>query len=266
MKIKITKWVNRLGNNFIQLLYVLFLAFHLNYNVYIPEHKLFNKTFIKINDKDENEELDVEFISLKGFRLRYIFKKFKISEKNFYNKEIFLKVINILKDLFIIKADNILLNNYLVIHIRSGDIFKKKIRTNYKPPPLAYYEEIIEKTNYENIIIVCEDDRNPVLYKLIEKYKNIKWKKNTLEEDIKIILSAKNIVTSVGTFIPSLLLLSENVNKLYLSSNPRKLKEYLLLLDNLEHIYFNYNDYYRKIKKWKALNHQKKFLINYKKN
>ena len=53
------------------------------------------------------------------------------------------------------------------------------------------------------------------MFKCVKLYKNAIWKKNTLEEDIRIILGATNIIFSVGTFIPSLMLLSNNNKYLY---------------------------------------------------
>ena len=60
------------------------------------------------------------------------------------------------------------------------------------------------------IIIVSEDKKNPVVEKLLKLYKNSEYNKNSLTKDIKIILGATNIVYSVGTFIPSILLMSNN--------------------------------------------------------
>ena len=50
---------------------------------------------------------------------------------------------------------------------------------------------------------------------MLKLYKNTVYEKNSLEKDIRIILGATNIIFSVGTFIPSLMLLS--VNKKYFS-------------------------------------------------
>ena len=70
---------------------------------------------------------------------------------------------------------------------------------------------MISKYKYEKIHIICEDTINPVVNKLLKLYKNAIYEKNTLEKDIRIILGATNIIYSVGTFIPSLMLLSSNI-------------------------------------------------------
>ena len=66
------------------------------------------------------------------------------------------------------------------------------------PPPLSYYIKEINKYNYEKIYIVCEDRVNPVVNKLLELYENAIHNINSLEEDIRIILGAKNIIYSIS--------------------------------------------------------------------
>ena len=80
---------------------------------------------------------------------------------------------------------------------------------------MSYYCKFLDKNNYTKIIIVCEDRINPVVNKLLKLYKNAVYNKNSLTEDIKIILGATNIISSVGTLVSSLIMLSNNIKNCY---------------------------------------------------
>lgn len=153
----------------------------------------------------------------------------------------------ILQKAFLINNINKLPENDIVIHIRSGDIFSSKPHPNYVPPPLSYYTKEIDKCKYEKIHIVCEDTINPVVNELLKLYKNAVYEKNTLEKDIRIILGATNIIFSVGTFIPALMLLSNN-NKYLYGRHPynEELKEY-----------------YKIMKPWKNTIVQRNYILTY---
>jgi hypothetical protein len=60
----------------------------------------------------------------------------------------------------------------LSIHIRSGDIFVDKPHPSYVQPSLEYYKiaimDFISCNSVNQISIVCEDMRNPIIHKLIE--------------------------------------------------------------------------------------------------
>jgi hypothetical protein len=108
--------------------------------------------------------------------------------------------------------------NSLVIHIRSGDIFNTIPHPNYIVPPLMFYTKIIDSNIYKKIYIIAEDMKNPCIEELLRKYDNIIFKKQTLEEDINMILQASSIVISCGSFVQSLLLMSTKIKRLYLPS------------------------------------------------
>jgi len=106
----------------------------------------------------------------------------------------------------------------LYIHMRSGDMFHKpgwKWSNFYIPPPLRFYYNAIRARAWRNIYIICEDRKNLCLSALIDKYPHVKWRQQSLSEDIKLILSARNIVYGGGTFIPSLLEFNKDVKLIY---------------------------------------------------
>lgn len=104
-------------------------------------------------------------------------------------------------------------NDNMCIHIRSGDIFnphKRKVHPKYVQPPYDFYKMILdlEKFKGKQVKLVAEDNKNPVIDKILKNYKNVSWSKNTLKQDQEIIMNSKYIVCGFGTFVPELLYLS----------------------------------------------------------
>ena len=235
----------RLGNNIIQLSNIISIAIAYKHNIKINpvinkllkffDLSVIEKYFNKYNNSEIITDKDNFFFTSRLPFPNDIFKQ-NIKERN-----------KILQKAFLIKNINKLPENDLVIHIRSGDIFKSKPHPIYVPPPLSYYTEAIDKYKYEKIHIICEDTINPVTNKLRKLYKNAVYEKNTLEKDIRIILGATNIIYSVGTFIPALMLLSNNNKYIYGEAcNKEELK-----------------DYYKIMKPWKNTIEQRNYILTY---
>ena len=79
----------------------------------------------------------------------------------------------------------------LVIHIRSGDIFNRNITIHpmYSPPPLAYYQEIIEEHSMQSrevILVTLNKHMSPLVAALLEIYPHIKIQAGSLEEDVAV--------------------------------------------------------------------------------
>ena len=73
--------------------------------------------------------------------------------------------------------------NDLYINIRSGDIFVNAINRNYAQPPLCFYQNIIDKNNYDNIFILSNGHENPVVDELLKLYNTIKYIHGSVEDD-----------------------------------------------------------------------------------
>ena len=201
----ITHWMGRLGNSIQQLSNAIDLAIAYKHNIkFNVRHGLFNlsvieRYFKKYNNSDKITDIDQFFYRQK---LPYPPDTFtRNSEER--NK--------ILQESFLITDIDKLPENDLVIHIRSGDIFGNNPHGGYVPPPLSYYVKQIEKGNYQKIHIICEDRVNPCVNKLLELYTNSVHHTNTLEKDIRLLLGTTNLVFSVGTFVPSLMQMSNNI-------------------------------------------------------
>tara|TARA_Y100000590_G_scaffold463197_1_gene629335 strand:- start:343 stop:1074 length:732 start_codon:yes stop_codon:yes gene_type:complete len=235
------EWYGRLGNNIIQLSNIIHIAIAFKHNIKINrQHRFFDVSLIeKYFNKYSNSEIITDnnnfYYNIKLSFSNAIFKQ-NIEEKN-----------KILQNAFLINNINKLPENDLVIHIRSGDIFNTHSHPKYVPPPLSYYTKEIDKYFYKKIHIISEDTKNPVVNELRKLYKNAVYEKNTLEKDIRIILGATNIIYSVGTFIPSLMWLSNNNKYLYGEPfNNERLKEY-----------------YKIMKPWKNTIEQRNYILTY---
>jgi len=242
----------RLGNFLIKIKNAIHIALYYNYNVILPKHNFFNSTYLIINKS----------ITIEAKQITDKYQFFHRDKIENINKSIFDentdKVINIIKDIFIFKNIQPLESNDLVIHIRSGDLFiGTSPHPKYLSPPLSYYEKIIENNSYNNIYLIAEDTLNPCINKLLELYPRIIFKLQNLEQDIKLILSATNVVISIGTFVSELLSISDNVKNVYLPNycNFKKLgvKNHLTDL----------SEYYKLMIPWKNTLEQKKKMLEY---
>jgi len=256
MNLKINGWYGRLGNNIIQLKNAIQIAIYYNYNIILPYHKYFTTTYIIINDKvniDDTIFIDDNFY----YAINNI-------DKNLFNENID-KTISILKEYFSIKNIPSLNKNDLIIHIRSGDIFYTIPTHNaYIVPPLSYYVNIINNNNFDNITIIAEDNINPCINKLLELYPKIKFNKQSLDDDIKLILATTNIIESFGSFTTSLLLLSDNIINIYRTSYQSSHFNIILsksLLKNINKI--DLPDYYKKMFPWENTDEQKTLMLSY---
>lgn len=109
--------------------------------------------------------------------------------------------------------------NTLVIHLRGGDVFGVRDAPEYGQPPLGFYMKVLAHRAWERVIVVHEDDRNPVLQGLIEHCQNeaipCRQVSGALRDDLAILLAAENFVASRGTFGPAIAGLSQRVNTIY---------------------------------------------------
>ena len=262
MTLKIKGWSARLGNNICQLKNASFIAFHHKHDLIIPKNNFFRNTHLLKENENNNKEIMID--KKNNFKSQFHFNlPFKVEH------HLFEKNIDDVKDIMIqnfkynYKKRQSLTNNDLVIHIRSGDLFKtdEKVHPKYISAPLYFYKKIITNNHYKNIYLVCEDTKNPVIKKLLEIYPNIIYnEKNTLKDDIKLILQAKHIVSSVGTFVQSLLWMTKYTKKVYIPSFVRK-NGYP---PNLKIEVIDLPGFKEKIGKWKNNKEQRKILIHYK--
>ena len=212
----------RLGSQIQSIKNALYVGIHFNMNIKISTNHFYtNKDklpyipeFIRINDSSSSEILFTHtFLNITSL----------CGEITKINKSIFkknhIKVLQKLREIIKLPIPTKkAASDDLYIHMRSGDMFHQpgwKWSNFYIPPPLIFYYNAIRERSWRNIYIICEDRKNLCLFALLDKYPHIKWIQQSLIEDIKLILSARNIVYGGGTFVPSLLEFNRNVQMIY---------------------------------------------------
>ncbi len=219
--IVLDKWQGMLGNTIMQVYNVLLIAIDKRYNIRLPDQESKHKfskysRFYKTRDIILNKDSDKKEIK---DRFNFYYQKWLPKYKDCFNKN-HNKVVKLLKSQLIFDDNEIidLPKETLLIHMRSGDIFANCPHPKYVPPPLYFYDKVINENNYSKHLIATENGRNPCL-KHLKNRKNTTWLGGNLMKDIYHIMGAKHILFGVGSFVPCLLMLSNNVEKIYVPSN-----------------------------------------------
>lgn len=211
----IRKWYGRLGNNIEQLHNTILIALYYNYTICFPKHRFFNTTSIVLNKEPLIKTISDEH----DFFNRETVKNIN-SALFTLNKE---RSLEILQGCFVIKAATIkpLGSNDVVIHIRSGDIFSETPHPLYIQPPLSFYTQLLTDKKFDTIYLIAEDTKNPCIDALLKLYPHIHYSKNALEDDIRILLSGRHVIGSTGSFVSSLLKMTNNTVSLYKYDFPK---------------------------------------------
>ena len=202
----VAKWFGRLGNNIIQLSNVIDIAMAESHYIAfkVPAHPFFDLSLIEryfSEAKNEKVITDEDNFFYKH-RLPYPQSVF---ERNATPRNA------LLKKAFCVHNVEKGPDDEVVVHVRSGDVFSALPSPQYVPPPMSYQLRELGRNRYRRIKIVCEDRANPVVRALLRLYKNASHAIQPLTHDIKTILGAANIIQSMGTFVPSLMQLSNNI-------------------------------------------------------
>ena len=178
--------------------------------------------------------------------------------------------VDVIKNEILMNLPKITVNTEdLFIYIRSGDIFEKTMRS-YFQPPLCFYKAILDNFIFENIYIISENKNNKLIDELLAQYPNIIYSQNSLKNDVSILAHSYNIVGGYTTFLKSIILLNNNLKKMwyfdfYVSRQDSYFFSYEFNHKNIT-IYKmknkNYN-YYNKIIKFHDLQSQFNFMMNY---
>lgn len=261
MSVNIIKWYGRLGNNITQIVNAILFAYYYNIKIInFPEHSYFKQNFIDlrqyVSDKINNKNFNDIF-----FSRNEICQKYNLNISIFENNKI--NIGEIIKSLISLteyeKLD--ITDNDLIIHIRSGDVYNSNPHPGWVQPPLSFYENIIKEKEWRKIILICEDDKCPIIKPLLNKYNNIIFRIQPLQQDIIYIIQSKNICFGMGSFIPALLLLNSNLNTIYY---PKYCYRYIIdLISYKEKKEYELLNYIKK-GEWKNTNEQVDIMLKYK--
>lgn len=215
--IRMINWFGRFGNNIIEITSGIYLAKKNNAKFTHDKHHL-----IDGNEYDFSENV-IKQTEIRRSRYLYHIKDIPFQDRIDICHEYIRPRLPWVKDLHAINDD------VIVIHIRSGDIFDgycvcpktgKKVFCNlglYPQPPFAFYKKVIDEGKFKKIHIITEKDRrNPTIDMIVREYSNVVVQSGTFEEDANVILSAKHVVPSIGTFSFSLIMLSKKCTTVYL--------------------------------------------------
>lgn len=110
-------------------------------------------------------------------------------------------------------------NRELTIHIRGGDVFSRNPEEMYGQPPWAFYQRVLESQRWERVVVVSEDDRNPVVDHIAQ------WclqngirpvnAGGSFSSAVEAISMGRNLVSATGTFLPAITYLSGGERVLY---------------------------------------------------
>ena len=128
--------------------------------------------------------------------------------------------------------------NDLYIHIRSGDIFTTSHPNLYAQPPFCFYETILNNFPFNNVNIIAMDNKNPVINKILEKFKNVNFITHSLEIDIAYLVNAYNLVASVSSFFVSSIKFNDNLQNCW---------EYDIYhnIEKLRHLHYDFYQFNR---------------------
>jgi hypothetical protein len=120
------------------------------------------------------------------------------------------------------------LDDELVIHIRSGDIFvgDEPVSSWYRQPPLSFYQHVINKMRADGRIkrvrLVYEDEGNPCIEALRDWLRTedipFRIQSGSLAEDLAVLIDAPHLVFGHGTFGYAVCRLSKHIQTLHFFS------------------------------------------------
>ena len=121
-----------------------------------------------------------------------------------------------LASLFALDSIQALPESTLVIHIRSGDVFSSTPHRDLGQPPLSFYSVVIKRLIPSKVILVFEDEANPVIESLMRLLSEMKIdtsiQSSDFLSDLSVLLSARALVRARGTLGDAIELLSPNLH------------------------------------------------------
>jgi hypothetical protein len=202
----IQKWYGRAGNNVIQLINAGIFSERHGVNILIPNNKDFSGTE-SLNGKIQTTDRSSKILCDTFF---YDTCLFPLARSNEYPKTI--------ENIQTIVAGNKVLKplSSMVIHVRSGDIFKNP-HPLYWQPPLDFYRKVIVMADDRPIFLVYDGDKgNPVIDILNNEYGDrIQLISKSVMEDYQMLMSATHLVLSRSSFANTAALLSKNLEHLF---------------------------------------------------
>ena len=108
----------------------------------------------------------------------------------------------------------------MVMHFRAGDIMSgPKIHRKYGQPPVSFYLKAGELSGASRFWLVYEEDSNPAIAAVEAALRNkgmtVFHQSSGLQDDCRVILSARQFAGATGTFAPVLSEISTRLRRFY---------------------------------------------------
>lgn len=161
-----------------------------------------------------------------------------------------------------------LADDTLVIHIRSGDAFREHPNPGLAQPPMSFYLEAHSRIKPSRVVMVFEDEANPVVGQLRGWFHENKipvvTQSSDFSSDLSMLLRARSLVLSRGTLGSAVVLLSENLRTAVVFGG----QDMSILWKSsrlcLLRIFDDRGDYSRKvISQWKNSTFQREQMLEY---
>ena len=163
------------------------------------------------NTPPSSTGLEGEFFNLNALNIG------SISSKQLAH--VYAKLVRPMLTKFLRKADSRIRPDDLVLHFRSGDVFKRSPHSGYAQPPLSYYLAAVDREMPSRVWLVFENRLNPCIdaakKALEERGIEVLFQSGTLQQDVRLLLSAASLVASRGSFTFTIAHLSKRLRKVY---------------------------------------------------
>ena len=263
--INIQNWFNRIGNNITQVINTIQIALYSNYDIIIhPSHDYMHKKYIVINDKLTDIDINTILSNLSYINscniLRneffYINKIHELSDNlDKIQTSNLSNVINILQPCFKVPKDELqyrLSERDAVLYVRTGDIFTTNcIATGYIPPPISYYDDIINRNIFDNIVVVTEDIYDPYIIELKRRHPKLITSSQSLNLSIKYILDCTTLIDGFSHFSSGIALLSKKLKIIYKPSYQSTMYSKFYNVMGVTEYVTQLSDYWRSMSPWK---------------
>jgi len=257
MSVKISHWYGRLGNNIQQCAVGCMVAELLMTQFESIDHEIISK--YQKSFGYSTQELSSKFFYWEGPH----------KEVNLPAEYIYRNMRRICKEIIAprlkLPPRQIIPDDTVVIHIRSGDIFDQ-VHPNghqYTPNPLDFYNKLL--SNFERAIIVTEPDKNNPIVEVLRQNPKVTVQSSSVAEDFATLMSAKNLANSgVGTFCVAAALCSEHVQNFYCTDLmlTEHLNYSMLVGTDINVCQLKLNDYLQ-VGEWTNTEEQRNFILEY---
>ena len=222
----------RFGNNLAQLFNAIFLAQRLGIETLAIDGKMLRRELPFTLER-------LNFVALGNQNFEEL-----CLEGNFYYCGAFAKQIKVmtretgkmivqrfLQPMFSYLTDNVKPagDDHLFIHFRTGDVFSGKlVHKDFVQPPASFYQLVrkhaVRNFNISRATLVYEDYGNPCIEETLKNFQalgiQVTTQSGTFEDDMRTLLSAKQIVFGYGSFSDAICMLSPFLKNAYYFRQP----------------------------------------------